>query len=96
MNVQSVVEEDKEERCDEVVDALDVSGGRVSDSPDVKYPFEDLLDGSLLKEANYRTHPGNVDVDLAVGVAVNVVVLGGEVLLDVPDVFVPFTGHHVL
>ena len=65
------------------------------DGPDVKDPLKDLLDGSLLKEGHHGAHPGDVDVNLPVGVAVDVVVLGGEVLLDVTVVLVSLAGHHL-
>ena len=65
MNVQGVVEEDKEERCDEVVDALDVARGRVPDGPDVEDPLHHLLHTSLLEQSHQRGHARDVYSDLS-------------------------------
>ena len=69
---------------------LNVSGRRMPNGPDVEDSFEYFLDASLLKESDDGTHPGNVDVNLPVGVAVDVVVPRLKVLLDVARVLVPF------
>ena len=60
------MEEDKEERSDEVVDALDVAGGGVTDGPDVEDPLHHLLDTSLLEQPNQWRHPRHVYCYLSV------------------------------
>ena len=60
MTARSYLEEDHQEGCDEVVDALDVTRGRVTDGPDVEDPFHHLLDTSLLEQTNQWRHPRDV------------------------------------
>ena len=60
------LEEDHQERSDEVVDALDVAGGRVTDGPDVEDPLNHLLDTFLLEQTNQGRHPRDIYCYLSV------------------------------
>ena len=50
------LEEDHEEGCDEVVDALDVSRGGVADGPDVEDPLHHLLHQSHVSTVTTTTN----------------------------------------
>ena len=50
------LEEDHEEGCDEVVDALDVSRGGVADGPDVEDPLNHLLHQSHVSTVTTTTN----------------------------------------
>ena len=54
------LEEDHEEGCDEVVDALDVSRGGVADGPDVEDPLHHLLHQSHVSIVTTTTNQRSV------------------------------------
>ena len=89
----AVLKEDEKEGCDQIVDALDVAGRWMPDRPDVKDSLEDLLNTPLLEKADDWTHSRDVDVDLAVGVLVDVLVPGEEVLFDAVEVLLLLPQH---
>ena len=90
------MKEHQEEGRDQIVDALNVAGSRMPDGPNVKDSLKNFLNTALLEETHNRTHPGYVDMYLAVGVSVDVFLSGGKVLLDVTSVFIPLTLNHFL
>ena len=59
-----VGEKNDKERCNEVIDALDIAAGRVTHGPDEQNPLETLLHYLLLEERDVRVHARNIDGDL--------------------------------
>ena len=63
---RTYLEENHQERRDEVVDSLDVAGGGMADGPDVEDPLHHLLDTFLLEQTNQWRHPRYVYCYLSV------------------------------